>query len=260
MICELAIDTAGASCSAALSIGVSGEQKVFTRFADIRRGHAEHIIAQVDELISEAQIGYDSLNRISCTMGPGSFTGVRVGIAFAKGMALACDVPLYGAVCSVVAGQKLNKVAHEIECDALNSSVSSSRLFNLCHVLDAGRDEFYVHVFQKTFDASDGSSEIKNVTDPLLIASSEVSDFVAEHDISLCFGPGAFKFCELKQAGNSDTPLLHEAVNIVALDIRAEDLFLLDDKFLKKNDEVRPLYLRAPDAKPQLGKTLVRRL
>ncbi|MBO6550508.1 MAG: tRNA (adenosine(37)-N6)-threonylcarbamoyltransferase complex dimerization subunit type 1 TsaB [Rhizobiales bacterium] len=258
MICELAIDTAGASCSAALSIGAPETRKIFTRFADIRRGHAEHIISQVDELLAEAAIGYESLNRISCTMGPGSFTGVRVGIAFAKGMALACDVPLYGAVCSVVAAQKFLRQGPEVEFEPLNFNSSGS--FNLCHVLDAGRDEFYVHVFHKTVEAREGSGALKNVTVPLLITHSEVLSFVEQYDISLCFGPGAFKFCELKQQGNSDTSLSCEAVRSIDLDIRAEDLLELEDHYLKKNDEVSPLYLRAPDAKPQLGKTLVRRL
>ncbi|GAA6211464.1 tRNA (adenosine(37)-N6)-threonylcarbamoyltransferase complex dimerization subunit type 1 TsaB [Hyphomicrobiales bacterium 4NK60-0047b] len=268
MICELAIDTAGAGCSAALTVGMPDQQKTFARFDNIRRGHAEHIIAQIDDLMVEAGISYHSLNRISCTMGPGSFTGVRVGIAFAKGLALACDVPLYGAVCSVVAGQKFIKLNDELEFDRpdLDFNLDLSKSFHICHVLEAGRDEFYVHVFKGLGDEASGVNvlnevtSLSEVTGPVLLSYSDVADFVQKNEVHVSFGPGADKFCELNRASNSGDPSPRFDVHSAALDIRAEDLFKLDEDCFKINDEVRPLYLRAPDAKPQLGKTLVRRL
>ncbi|MGH1405294.1 MAG: tRNA (adenosine(37)-N6)-threonylcarbamoyltransferase complex dimerization subunit type 1 TsaB [Rhodomicrobiaceae bacterium] len=256
MICELAIDTAGAGCSAALTIGMPDQQKTFTRFDDIRRGHAEHIIAQIDDLMSEAGIGYHSLNRISCTMGPGSFTGVRVGIAFAKGLALACDVPLYGAVCSVVAGQKFIRLRDELEFDRPDLNLSLPQSFHICHVLEAGRDEFYVHVFKGPCEVT----SLREVTGPVLLSYSDVTEFVQKNEVHVSFGPGSEKFCELNKASDSEKLSPSFDVRSAALDIRAADLFELDDGYFKINDEVRPLYLRAPDAKPQLGKTLVRRL
>ncbi|MEP3474613.1 MAG: tRNA (adenosine(37)-N6)-threonylcarbamoyltransferase complex dimerization subunit type 1 TsaB [Hyphomicrobiales bacterium] len=256
MICELAIDTAGAGCSAALAIGMPNQQKTFTRFDDIRRGHAEHIIAQIDDLMSEAGIGYHSLNRISCTMGPGSFTGVRVGIAFAKGLALACDVPLYGAVCSVVAGQKFISLRDEFEFDRPDLNLSLPQSFHICHVLEAGRDEFYVHVFKGPCEVT----SLREVTGPVLLSYSDVTEFVQKNEVDVSFGPGSEKFCELNKASNNEKSSQCFDVRSAGLDIRAEDLFKLDEDCFKINDEVRPLYLRAPDAKPQLGKTLVRRL
>ena len=150
MICELAIDTAGAGCSAALKVCASTGDRIYARFADIRRGHAEHIIEQVSGLISEAGIGYHNLNGISCTMGPGSFTGVRVGIAYAKGFALSLEVPLTGAVCSYVAARKLESIlagadGRSILCE--EGVFDASALDKGCqghfvHVIEAGRDEF----------------------------------------------------------------------------------------------------------------------
>ncbi len=266
MICELAIDTAGAGCSAALAIGARFEQKIYARFDDIRRGHAEHIITQIDDLMTEAGIGYQSLNRISCTMGPGSFTGVRVGIAFAKGLALACDVSLYGAVCSVVAGQKFIRVGHEDKFGVSNLNTDLSQSVNICHVVEAGRDEFYVHVFKHPqperheANALMEARPLSEVTGPVLLSYLDVPSFVQNHEVGLSFGPGGEKFCELNQSCKSEISLPRSDVSSVSLDIRAEDLFQLDEKYFKINDEVCPLYLRAPDAKPQLGKTLVRRL
>lgn len=246
MICELAIDTAGAGCSAALRFGVSNDRQTLTRFDDIRRGHAEHIIDQVSSLMDEAGIGYQSLNRISCTMGPGSFTGVRVGIAYAKGLALSLDVPLYGAVCSVVAALKFA---------SSSLSLNQDKPFHVCHVLEAGRDEFYVHVFERL-----NSGDLEPLTKPLLLSYSDVRAFVEQYHIKLSFGPGGELLQTLNQDALSEMSLSQGCVTALPLDIRAEDLFLLAEEQFLVNEEVSPLYLRAPDAKPQVGKTLVRRL
>jgi tRNA threonylcarbamoyl adenosine modification protein YeaZ len=259
MICELAIDTAGAGCSAALRFGASSDRQTLTRFEDIRRGHAEHIINQVSSLFDEAGISYQSLNRINCTMGPGSFTGVRVGIAYAKGLALSLDVPLFGAVCSDVAAVKFassySELSEEFEEDFKVLSLSDAHSFHVCHVLEAGRDEFYVHVFERL-----SSGSLKPLTKPLLLSYNQVQSFVEQHPIKLSVGPGGELLQKLNQDALDEMALSHGCVSSLPLDIWAEDLFRLDEEQFFVDEEVRPLYLRAPDAKPQVGKTLVRRL
>ena len=259
MNCELAIDTAGAGCSAALRFGVSEDKQTLSRFEDIRRGHAEHIIDQVSSLIEEAGIGYHSLNRISCTMGPGSFTGVRIGIAYAKGLALSLNVPLYGAVCSDVALIKFARVYPDLSKklgeDFKAFSLSDAHSFHVCHVLEAGRDEFYVHVFERL-----RSGQFEPVTKPLLLPFCKVQSFVEQHQIKLSFGPGGELLQKLNQDALDEMSLSQGCVRSVPLDIRAEDLFHLGEGQFLIDEQVRPLYLRAPDAKPQVGKSLVRRL
>lgn len=257
MMNELAIDTAGAGCSAALRIGASDfpDVKFFSRYKDIRRGHAEHILSQVESLLSEAGIGYDSLNRISCTMGPGSFTGVRIGIAFAKGLALACDLPLYGVVCTLVAGQKLVHGSNIFLDQCAEVIAESIDQIHVSCVLEAGRDEFYVQVFSIADNFT-----VKVATEPLLLSYLDVSSFCEKHDLKVVFGSGAEKFSDICESNLSDKPLSQIPIKTLDMDVRAEDLLVLDDCYFKINEEVCPLYLRAPDAKPQLGKTLLRRL
>ena len=261
MICELAIDTAGAGCSAALRIRAPSGDQTFTQFADIRRGHAEHIIEQVSSLVEGAGIGYHSLNRISCTMGPGSFTGVRVGIAYAKGLALSLDVPLNGAVCSVVSADKLARSFVEqsaaLKTNDLSdlNSVQAKKSLRFVHVIEAGRDEFYAHVFNWEI-----TGQFKPVTQPVLLAFGDVTTFIETHHIEYAFGPGAVRMSELCPDVQSEISLSHDCASTLDFDIRAEDLFELDDELMLVGDKVCPLYLRAPDAKPQVGKTLVRRL
>lgn len=60
------------------------------------RGHAEALVPMVDETLREAGLGFPEIAAIAVTVGPGSFTGVRAGLAAARGLALARDLPLIG--------------------------------------------------------------------------------------------------------------------------------------------------------------------
>lgn len=91
----LAIDTAMASCSACLYDSAAGkvlaaEQQV------MERGHAEALPVMVEALMNEARKTFVDLTRIAVTIGPGSFTGIRVGISFANGLGQALDIPVHG--------------------------------------------------------------------------------------------------------------------------------------------------------------------
>jgi tRNA threonylcarbamoyladenosine biosynthesis protein TsaB len=89
----LAVDTALAACAVAV---VDGERTLSRHVAPMERGHQEVLAPLVAQAMAEAGLGFDSLDRIAVTVGPGSFTGVRVGLAFAKGLALALDRPCIG--------------------------------------------------------------------------------------------------------------------------------------------------------------------
>ncbi len=79
----LALDTATEACSVALL--VNGE--CISRFAELRRGHAEQILDMVDSVLAEAGIGLSGLDGIAASIGPGAFTGVRISVAVAQGLA-----------------------------------------------------------------------------------------------------------------------------------------------------------------------------
>jgi tRNA threonylcarbamoyladenosine biosynthesis protein TsaB len=91
----LAIDTSMQACSAA--VFDAGQARILTgRHVLMERGHAEAIAPMVKEVLSEAGIRPAGLDRIAVTVGPGTFTGVRIGLAMAKGMGLALGVPVVG--------------------------------------------------------------------------------------------------------------------------------------------------------------------
>lgn len=89
----LAIDTATNACSAALWLG---GQPGPARRAVMRRGHGEALMPMVVEVMEEADIAFTDLQGLAVTTGPGAFTGIRIGLAAARGFALAAGLPLVG--------------------------------------------------------------------------------------------------------------------------------------------------------------------
>ncbi|MEE8443795.1 MAG: tRNA (adenosine(37)-N6)-threonylcarbamoyltransferase complex dimerization subunit type 1 TsaB [Alphaproteobacteria bacterium] len=89
----LAIDCATDACSAALWLGGAPGPR---RFALMRHGHAEALMPMIQEVMNEAGLAFSELDEIAATVGPGAFTGLRIGLAAARGIALATGRPLIG--------------------------------------------------------------------------------------------------------------------------------------------------------------------
>src|SRR5688500_10065550 len=90
----LAIDTALAACSAAVLDTARGI--VASASEPMVRGQAEVLMPMVARVMREAGVDFEALDRVAVTVGPGSFTGLRVGIAAARGIALAAGKPAVG--------------------------------------------------------------------------------------------------------------------------------------------------------------------
>ena len=95
----LAIDTTGPDCSVALRLPGEADRLVTE---PIGRGHAERLAPMVRDLLAEAGIAPQELDRIAVATGPGSFAGTRVATAFARGLALACQADAVGLTNLVV--------------------------------------------------------------------------------------------------------------------------------------------------------------
>ncbi len=91
----LAIDTATDCCAACL-YDAENSQLLSEQTLDIGRGHAEHLLSTIDNVFATAKLSFDEIDKIAVSIGPGSFTGIRVGVATARGLGLALDKPTVG--------------------------------------------------------------------------------------------------------------------------------------------------------------------
>src|SRR5262245_13564422 len=127
----LAIDTALEACSAAVLDSEQGGV-VASASLPMTRGHAEAVMPLIARVMDAAEIEFASLDRIAVTTGPGSFTGLRVGISAARGIALAAGKPAIGL--TTLAGFAAPHIAaHD------GSPVVA--------VIDARHDHVYLQVF-----------------------------------------------------------------------------------------------------------------
>ena len=150
----LAIDTAGTGCYAAL---YDNDQDIIlgAAGADIGRGHAERLMEFVDAAFDAAGLTLKDIHRIAVTVGPGSFTGIRVGVAAARGLALALGVPAVGV-------------------STLSALAADHRAASpLLVAMDAKRDEVYWQLF-----AADGTA----LSPPAIAAIEEARRLAAGHD------------------------------------------------------------------------------
>lgn len=92
----LAIDTALANCAAAVLDDNPGAVRLTERGEEIGRGHAEMLMSIISEVMAESSTAFNELDRVVVTTGPGSFTGLRVGLSVARGFGLVLQKPVVG--------------------------------------------------------------------------------------------------------------------------------------------------------------------
>jgi tRNA threonylcarbamoyladenosine biosynthesis protein TsaB len=128
----LAFDTALAACSVA--VWRDGETLAATRQL-MERGQAEHLVPMIDAAMTAAGVGFDALDRIAVTIGPGSFTGVRVALATARGLALSRKIPVIGLTTGEV-----------LAAEAARTTTAAA----IISLIDSKRGDVYVERFTAT--------------------------------------------------------------------------------------------------------------
>ena len=133
----LAIDTAAGACSAA----VWHDGAVHQRLVEMSRGHAEALVPLLLATLADAGCGFADLDLLAVTIGPGAFTGLRIGLAAARGLALATGLPCLGVT-------TLEAVAA-----AVPETETAGR--PLLVVLDSKRTDVYAQVFVESEAATE---------------------------------------------------------------------------------------------------------
>jgi tRNA threonylcarbamoyladenosine biosynthesis protein TsaB len=182
----LQIETATTVCSVALATG--GVVTAFKQ-VDQRNIHAEVITLYIEELVSSAGINYNDLDAIAISSGPGSYTGLRIGVSTAKGLCYALDKPL-------IAIETLEAMANGIIAD---KSLNIDKQTLLCPMIDARRMEVYTALF-------DTSGNRVKATAAEIIDEHSFNEYLANQKI-LFFGDGAEK-CQSVLGNNPNAQFL----------------------------------------------------
>src|ERR1700712_2605484 len=216
----LAIDTALDTCAAGV-LDTDAGRMIAQESLPMKRGHAEALMPLIARVIKASGIGFGDLDRIAVTTGPGSFTGLRVGLSAARGIALAAEKPVVGVTTlTAYAAPVVNKGDEHPVISAI----------------DARHDHVYLQVV-----AGNGSSLVWPRVAPIA-GALEAARFGAPHLV----GNAARILAERWPAG---APAPVQVEPQAAPDIAW--VGWLGAAVSPETAPARPYYLRAPDAKPQ---------
>lgn len=229
----LAIDTSlGALSVAVARIGEGGDIALAETCQELQTGHAERLMPAVQSAMADAGLGFGDIQRIAVTLGPGTFTGVRTGVAAARAFRLATGAEVVGATSLAV-------IAHRVLAEHSASIAGKPLLI----AIDARRGGYYVQRF--------GANSLAPETEPREVTAVAAAGLAGNPDICIA-GSGARAIAQAAaEAGHR--------VEVVAeqLEPRAADLAAMAP-MLAPLETVSPIYVRPPDAKPQAGNQLAR--
>ena len=203
----LGLDTCLNACSVAVRDGAT---VIAWRSETMARGHQERLAPMAQGVMADAGLAFDRLGRVGATVGPGSFTGLRVGVAFAKGLASALSIPAVGVgTLEALAAEAAGLVAA---------------------VIDARRDQLYLQVFE------DGAPLMAPDVLPVGTAAARLAELALGRPLTLV-GSGAALLADVAPGATILTPEGCDARAVARL------------AAARPAAPIRPLYLRAPDAK-----------
>jgi tRNA threonylcarbamoyladenosine biosynthesis protein TsaB len=213
----LAIDTCLSACSVAV---LDGARVLARKVEPMLRGHQERLAPLTAEAMAQADLTFDSLQRVGVTVGPGSFTGLRVGLAFAKGLGAALGIPVVGV--------------GVLEALAAPLAADPGTIFA---VLEAKRGQVYLQAFSggEPLMAPDGLA--------IETAVARLAELASSGPVTL-IGTGA-----------SHLAAASPGARILEAD-HADPVVVARLAAAKPVVPPRPLYLRAPDAKLPGGRDL----
>jgi tRNA threonylcarbamoyladenosine biosynthesis protein TsaB len=215
----LAIDTALDACAAGV-LDTGAGKLIASETQPMKRGHAEALMPLIGRVMNQAAIAFTALDRIAVTTGPGSFTGLRVGLSAARGIALAADRPVVGVT-------TLTAYAAPV--------VSTNSTPPVIAAIDARHDQVYFQVV-----SGDGGALLSPRVAPIAEALA-ASRFGAPHLVG-----NAARLLADRWPADAAPPFQVDSQP-------APDITWVAWLGAAVNPETalaRPYYLRAPDAKP----------
>ena len=232
----LAFDTCFSACSVAVGIGNGeGAPRLVQEHHAMDMGHAEALTPMIARVMRAAELSFNELDRVVVTHGPGTFTGVRTGVAAARAIALATKA-------EIIAVSSLWAIAAEIRATLADDAPFDAVLV----AMDARKGQFYVQVIDRAG---------QELTEPELMDADAAAGLAHDRRM-VATGNSAYAIMDAARRVGRTTLVAADAAGM-------RNCILPDAKHLigaagrcSIRGALLPLYLRPPDAKPQADKSL----
>lgn len=225
----LAIETSGICGSVSLVV----EGACITEYSLASKlTHSQRLLAGIDWIMKKAKISWEQIDGIAISLGPGSFTGLRIGLSTAKGLAMASNKPLLGV-------SSLDGLA--------NQFIHTSQL--ICPILDARKKEVYTALYRC---GEDGSP--KRISNLLNIRPEDLAEKITEPTVLVGDGLAIYGDFFKEKLGNLATIAPAEIYFARAAIIGKLAIPLWRNNILLSPEDATPIYVRASDAELQFGK------
>jgi len=211
------------------SIAIVDAARVISEITlNVRATHSEKLMPAIDRLFSDAGLAVDDMDAIAVSIGPGSFTGLRIGISTAKGLSYASGKPLIGIP--------------TLDALALNMGFSSCLV---CPIQDARKGEVYTALYRP------GDNSPEKITDDIAVNPDALAGMINEKTVFLGDGVNRYRELLMKQLGElyNEAPLplqLPRASNVALLALNrlgkgdTDDPFTMIPRYIRKSEaEVR---------------------
>ncbi len=199
------------------------------RSVALERGHAEILLPMIEGVLADGSIGYRDLTGIAVTRGPGAFTGIRIGLAAARGLGLATGLPVAGVT--------------TLEALALTAAGHTERQ-QIAAIMDTKRRDFFVQVFER--DPSTGG--VRSLGEAAVVAGDALAAHLAGVE-GLSWDHLATAGDGLAQPAAPELPAGLEALSEIASPSPLSICMLARAQLGNSPSPPAPLYLRPPEAR-----------
>ncbi len=201
------------------SVAINEDEKLILELnISNNKTHSETLIPQVEELLKKTNLNLSQIDLIACDIGPGSFTGIRIGIASAKAIAESLDIPIT-SVSSL---------------EALAYNIDSTKYNTICSLIDARNDQVYAGIFDENYNL---------IEDYIADDINIVINSLKKYKNIIYTGDGALAHQKLLNIKNFEYENVIHAKNIAKCGYNK-----FKNKAITNADTITPLYLRKSQA------------
>lgn len=232
----LAIDTTESTASVAVTEGYK-----LLGLYQLNSGntHSETILPMIDELLRKLKINVFNIDLIACAVGPGSFTGLRIGASTVKGLSYANKIACVGVS----------------SLEAMAASMTSFKGL-ICPVINARRNQFYTSIY-----SSDGHGNMRCILDDRIMLLDELKEYFSRSNDCVYFvGSGYDVLTEaVSTSGYVPEPMRYENAYFVACTaLKKYESASAEEKASFTADNLNPIYLRKAQAEQELEDRLAK--